>query len=122
MIVTGVRPHQCFGLLAAMLCLLSVEACMVSRHPAGIAASTGPLPQGYTSLDAAEKSSCSYQFMFIPITGKDDTDQLFSQIINEKGADALVGVTVEQERSLFALPVVGSDCTVVKGLAVKKSQ
>ena len=122
MTVTGVSPHQCPGLFAAMLCLLSLEACMVSRHPAGIAASNGPLPQSYTSLDVAKKSSCSYQFMFIPITGKDDTDQLISELINEKGADALVGVTVEHEQSLFALPVVGSDCTVVKGLAVKKSQ
>ena len=122
MTMTSIRPYQLLVLLPAVLCLLSLEACMVSRHPAGIAASNGPLPPNYTSLDAAEKSSCNYLFMFIPITGKDDTDQILSQIINEKGADALVGVTVEQERSLFALPVVGSDCTVVKGLAVKKSQ
>ena|SRR5690349_16568113 len=116
------RPREVLVLLPAMLCLLSLNACMVSRHPAGIAASNGPLPPSYTTLDAGTKSSCGYQFMFIPITGKDDTDQIISELINEKGADALVGVTVERELSLFALPVVGSDCTVVKGLAVKKSQ
>jgi hypothetical protein len=99
-----------------------MEACVVSRHPAGIAASNGPLPQSYTSQDLASKSSCSYRFMSIPITGKDDTDQLISDLINETGADALIGVTVEHERSLFALPVVASDCTIVKGLTVRKSQ
>lgn len=120
--MTSIRLREFLLLLPAMLCLLSLNACMVSRHPAGIAASNGPLPQSYTTLDAGTKSSCGYQFMFIPITGKDDTDQIISELINEKGADALVGVTVEQELSRFALPVVGSDCTVVKGLAVKKSQ
>ena len=120
--MTSIRPRELLVLLLAMLCLLSLDACRVSRHPAGIAASNGPLPQSYTTLDTGEKSSCSYRFMFIPITGKDNTDQIISELINEKGADALIGVTVEQELSLFALPVVGSDCTIVKGLAVKKSQ
>ena len=102
-----------------MMVALSFVSCIVSRHPAGIAPSTGPMSYPYSPLDAAEKSSCSYRIMFIPITGKDDTDQIISEMINEKGADALVGVSVEHEKSLFALPVVGSDCTIIKGLAVK---
>jgi hypothetical protein len=104
----------------ALSAMLMLSACIVSRHPAGIASSTGPLPQAYTTLGAVEKSSCSYRIMFIPITGKDDTDQIISEIINEKGANALIGVTVEHEQSFFALPVTGSNCTVVKGIAVKK--
>lgn len=110
------------NMLLTLCATLLLSGCIVSRHPAGIASSTGPLPRGYTALDAAEKASCSHRIMFLPITGKDDTDQIVSELLNEKGADVLVGVTVEHEQSIFALPFYGTDCTIVKGLVAKKPQ
>lgn len=90
------------------------------RHPAGIASSTHPLPTSYTALGAVEESSCGYRVLFVPVGGKDPTDRVIDRAIKQKGGDALVGVTVEQRSSTFFLPLVGSDCTIVNGIAVKK--
>lgn len=106
-----------FGSL--VLCGLVLTSCIVSRHPAGIAPATAPLSSTYTALGPVEDSSCAYRVLFIPVSGKDPTDEIIARLLKEKGGDALAGVTVEHRGSTFALPLVGSDCTIVKGLAVK---
>jgi len=78
------------------------------------------MPASYTALGIVEESSCGYRVLFLPVGGKDSTDQVIHRAIRQKGADALVGVTVEHRRSIFFLPIVASDCTVVNGIAVKK--
>ncbi|MGH7164875.1 MAG: hypothetical protein ACREIS_05040 [Nitrospiraceae bacterium] len=108
------------GFLA--FCTLTLASCIIARHPAGIASSTHPLPTSYTALGAVEESSCGYRVLFLPVGGKDPTDQVIDRAIKQKGGDALVGVTVEQRSSTLFLPVVASDCTVVNGLAVKKGK
>lgn len=106
---------------AALLTFL-LAACVVSRHPAGIASSTSPVAPTYTVLAAVEDSSCNYWLFALPLTPKDSTDELIAKLVKGQGADALVGVTVEYETASFAYPMIGSDCTVVKGLAVKNSR
>lgn len=101
------------------LCGLVLASCIVSRHPAGIASSSAPVSSTYTVLGPVEESSCGYRVLIFPIGGKDATHEIIAKITKEKGADALIGVTVEQRGSLFVLPLFGSDCTIVKGLAVK---
>ncbi len=97
-----------------------LASCIIMRHPAGIASSTHPLPASYTALGAVEESSCGYRVLFLPVGGKDPTDQVIDRAIKQKGADALVGVTVEHQSSTLFLPLVAKDCIVVNGIAVKK--
>ena len=104
------------------MCALLFASCIVSRHPAGIASSTAPVSSTYTVLGSVEETSCSYRILFIPFGGKDPTEEMIAKAVRENGADALAGVTVEHRGSTFALPLVASDCTVVKGLAVKNVQ
>ena len=47
---------------------------------------------------------------------------MIEKAMRQKGADALAGVTVEHYGSTFAIPLFASDCTIVKGLAVKNVQ
>ena len=89
----------------------------VARHPAGIAPSTSPLPSSFTVLGPVEASSCKWAVLFIPVSGKSTTDELIEQLVQEKGGSALIGVTVEHKVTQY--PFVGSDCSIVKGLAVK---
>jgi hypothetical protein len=89
----------------------------IARHPAGIAPSTSPLPSSYTVLGPVEASSCKWAVLFIPVSGKSTVDEIIKQLIQEKGATVLIGVTVEHKTALY--PFVGSDCSIVKGLAVK---
>ena len=96
-----------------------LASCIMSRHPAGIAASTTPVISGYTVLGPVEESSCAYQVLFIPVSGKSSTDEIITTVLRERAADGLIGVTVEQRWSVFALPLVASDCTVIKGQLVK---
>lgn len=98
---------------------LALTACIVSRHPAGIAPATAPLSATYTVLGPVEDSSCAYRVLFIPVSGKEPTEEIIARLLKERGGDALAGVTVEHRGATFALPLVGSDCTIVKGLAVK---
>lgn len=107
----------CLGLFIS----LSVS-CIVSRHPAGIASSSAPVSATYTVLGLVEETSCHYRVLFIPIGGKDPTDEMIQRAVRQKGADALAGVTVEHSASIFALPLFASDCTIVKGQAVKNVQ
>lgn len=104
------------------LCGLVLASCIVSRHPAGIASSTGPVSATYIVLGPVEETSCHYRVLFIPIGGKDPTEEMIAKAVREKGSDALAGVTVEHRGSVFALPLFGSDCTIVKGIAVKNVQ
>ncbi|MGH7412278.1 MAG: hypothetical protein ACREJ6_14630 [Candidatus Methylomirabilis sp.] len=104
------------------MCAFFFTSCIVSRHPAGIASSTAPVSSAYTVLGSVEETSCSYRVLFIPFGGKDPTDEMIERAVKQKGADALAGVTVEHSGSTFALPIVASDCTIVKGLAVKNVQ
>ena len=64
-------------------------------------------------------SSCSYWVFYIPVSGMDSTDAMIDALVKQKGAHGLVGVTVEHEFSTFALPLFGSECTVVKGQAIR---
>ena len=94
------------------------SACIIARHPAGIAPSTSPLlSSSYTVLGHVEASSCKWVVLMLPVSGKSSTDKIIEQLIQEKGATALIGVTVEQETTLY--PFMGSDCSIVKGTAVK---
>jgi hypothetical protein len=47
------------------------------------------------------------------------TQEIIDELVKEKGADALVGVTVEYTGEVFALPIVGAACLNVKGQAVR---
>ncbi len=67
-----------------------------------------------------EESSCGYRVFFLPVGVKDPTYRVIDRAIKQRGADALVGVTVEHRSTMLFLPIVGSDCTIVNGLAVKK--
>lgn len=106
-------------LFTSMAFVFALSSCTVSRHPAGIAASTAPVAPGYTKIGPVEGSSCSYWLFFIPLGGMDGPEEIIDQLVKEKGAVALVGVTVEHRRSAFALPLFGSECTVVEGQAVR---
>ena len=116
----AIRQSLCFTCLG--LCIFFLSSCIVSRHPAGIASSSAPVSSTYTVLASVEETSCSYRILFIPFGGKDPTDEMIERAVKQKGADALAGVTVEHSGSTFALPIVASDCTIVKGLAVKNVQ
>jgi hypothetical protein len=105
--------------IGVMVISLALVSCMVSRHPAGIASSTAPVSPGYTIVGSVEASSCSYWVFYVPVSSMDSTEAIIDSVIKEKGAQALVGVTVEHTRSAFALPLVGSECTVLKGQAVR---
>jgi hypothetical protein len=120
--------HSCFRLtfrsllrgisvVGILLVAFASSACIVSRHPAGIAPSTSPLSSSYTVLGPVEASSCKWVVLILPVSGKSSTDKIIEQLIQEKGATALIGVTVEQKTTLY--PFMGSDCSIVKGMAVK---
>lgn len=47
------------------------------------------------------------------------TQEIIDELTKEKGADALVGLTVEYSGEVFALPIVGASCLNVKGQAVR---
>ena len=96
--------------------------CITSRHPAGIAESSVPISGEYTPLGKVEESSCRPWFLFFPLGGKAPTHTLLSKLTQEKGADSLVGLTVQYTQSSFFIPIVGEDCTIVKGQAVRVSQ
>lgn len=104
------------------MCAFLFASCIVSRHPAGIASSTAPVSSTYTVLGLVEETSCYYRVLFIPIGGKEPTDEMIAKAVREQGSDALAGVTVEHRSSTFALPFFASDCTILKGLAVKNVQ
>ena len=98
--------------------LAFVSSACISRHPAGIAPSTSPIPSSsFTVLGPVETSSCKWSVLFIPISGKSTPSEIIEQLILEKGGAALIGVTVEHKITVY--PFVVSDCSVVKGLAVK---
>lgn len=105
------------SVVGIMLLAFATSACIIARHPAGIASSTSPIPSSYTVLGPVEASSCKWIVLILPVSGKSTTDKIIEQLIQEKGATALIGVTVEQKTALY--PLIGSDCTIVKGMAVK---
>ena len=116
----AIRQSLCFTCLG--MCAFFFASCIVSRHPAGIASSSAPVSSTYTVLGSVEETSCHYRVLFIPIGGKDPTEEIIAKAVRENGADALAGVTVEHRGSTFALPLFASDCTIVKGQAVKNVQ
>lgn len=105
------------GLGVALTALLS--ACIVTRHPAAIAGSSSPMTMEFAELGAVESDSCAFWIMGIPLGSRDDTHVMIQELIKEKAADALIGVTVEDSSHTFALPLFGSRCTTVKGRAVR---
>jgi len=107
-----------FGFLGiGLFCLLS--SCIVSRHPYAIISSTKPISPNYVILTSVEESSCSPWFLLIPLGGKSSSEEIIAGLEQQNGADALVGVTVEHEESLFSIPIMGNECTNIKGQAVK---
>lgn len=109
-----------FRAVALFVLLMPVlSSCIVGSHPAGIASSSTPVYPNYTVLGPAEESSCFYRIFILPAGGKDPTEQLIAKAVKEKGGDALAGVTVELRSRTFVLPLVSSECTIVKGLVVK---
>ena len=100
-----------------LACFLT--SCIVSRHPYSIISASKPISSNYVVLGAVEESSCSPWFLLIPLGGKTSSDEIMTRLIKENGADALVGVTVEHKESLFSIPIMGSECTIVTGQAVR---
>jgi hypothetical protein len=96
-----------------------LSSCVVGRHPAGIASETSPLTTDYTVIGPVEGSSCRSWLLGLPLGGMRNTQEIIDELVKEKGADALVGVTVEYTGEVFALPVVGASCLNVKGQAVR---
>ncbi len=112
-----------FCRISGILCWsLLLSSCIVTRHPAGIAPSTAPVTSTYTVLGPVEESDCVYRLLIIPFGGKDDEQEMIDRLTKAKGADALIGVTVEHMNSMFALPLVGQNCTVIAGTAVKNAR
>lgn len=105
--------------LFLVLLIPLLNSCIVGSHPAGIASSTAPVYPNYTVLGPVEESSCTYRLLIIPFGGKDPTEQLIEKAVKSQGGDALAGVTVELRSSTLFLPLVGKECTIVKGLVVK---
>ncbi len=105
-----------------VLCCLALAACMISRHPVGIATASAPVTPTYTVIGPVEESDCSYHFLFLPLGLRDAPDELIERLVKEKGADALIGVTVEERSALFPLPIMWNTCTIVTGLAVKNTR
>jgi hypothetical protein len=111
-----------FSLKAGLVGIASVcvlTSCIVTRHPFRIISSTKPLSSNYVVLDVAERSTCSPWFLLIPFGSKTSSENIIADLVKENGADALVGVTVEQKKYLFFIPIMGNDCTIVKGQAVR---
>ena len=106
-------------LCCLVLVLFSLASCTM-RRPAGIAASTGPVTSTYTVLGLVEDTTCNYRYLIIPVFTRDPTYELIDKMLKEKGADALVGVVVEDRSAEYG--VYASSCTVVQGLAVKISK
>lgn len=100
-----------------VLLAFATSAC-ISRHPAGIAPSTSPLPASYTVLGPTEATSCRWAVLFLPVSTKDTSDKIIEQLVHKEGGTALIGATIEHKLTQY--PLVSSDCIVVKGLAVKK--
>lgn len=114
---TIASSHTATGIIVLLCALLS--ACVVTRHPAGIASSSTPVGSDYIEIGPVESSSCASWLLGIPLGGKSDTSAIIEGLVKEKGADALVGVTVEYTGYIFPLPLFGSSCTTVKGQAVR---
>ncbi|MEW6544386.1 MAG: hypothetical protein AB1411_12355 [Nitrospirota bacterium] len=108
--------------LGALACCPFLLAACVSRHPSGIASASGPVTPTYTVLGPVEDSDCGYWILIVPLGGKAPSHEIIENLVKERGADALVGVTVEERVWAFPLPLFGSHCTVVKGTAVKNSK
>lgn len=111
--------HKPASFLMLIAVLLTGSACVVARHPAGIASETTPLDSEYTIIGPTERSSCRNWIFGIPLSAMSRTREVIDEMVKEKGADALIGVTVEYTGEVFAIPVVGASCLIVKGLAVK---
>ncbi|OQW62643.1 MAG: hypothetical protein A4S17_01240 [Proteobacteria bacterium HN_bin10] len=114
------RPQLLVG-IGLLLSLFSLTSC-VARHPAGIASSSAPVTLTYTVLGPTEETDCASWIFVIPIGVKDATHEIIDRLVKDKGADALIGVTVEERIWAFPLPIFGRDCTIVKGLAVKNAR
>lgn len=105
--------------LVAIAVPILLNACVVGRHPAGIASESAPLTSDYTVIGPVEGSSCRTWLLGVPLGGMRSTQEIIDELVKEKGADALVGLTVEYTGEVFALPVVGAACLNVKGQAVR---
>jgi hypothetical protein len=108
-------------LIVGTMLLVPVLTSCIARRPAGIASSTAPVTPIYANLGEVEDTTCNYSILYIiPWLSKDPTNQLIDNLVKQKGADALIGVVVEHRQTVY--PFFASDCTVVKGHAVKNSR
>jgi len=116
----GVSFRTVMLIVGTMLLVPLLTSC-IARRPAGIAPSTAPVTLNYANLGEVEDTTCNYSILYIiPWLSKDPTNQLIDSMVKQKGADALIGVVVEHRYTLY--PFFASDCTVVKGHAVKNSR
>lgn len=114
-------PTRFAVLLLGVALVLPMLVSCIARRPAGIASSTAPVTPTYTSLGDIEDETCNYSILYIiPWFSKDPTNLLIDRMVKGKGADALVGVVVEDRHATY--PFFSKNCTVVKGTAVKNSR
>ncbi|MEQ1844538.1 MAG: hypothetical protein ABL983_03040 [Nitrospira sp.] len=117
LLLTPLRSMLPTVLAVSIVLLAFASSACIARHPAGIAPSTSPLPPSFTVLGPVAASSCKWVVLLFPISGKSSIDKMIEQLIAEQGATALIGVTVEHKIAQY--PFVGSDCSIVKGVAVR---
>jgi hypothetical protein len=120
--VIVIRSRSAFyRIISILFCSLALSAC-VARHPAGIASSSAPVTPTYTVLGPVEDTDCASWILIIPVGGKAPVHEIIDKLTKEKGADALIGVTVEERQWAFPIPIFGRDCSIVKGTAVKNTK
>lgn len=95
------------------LFLLTLTAC-VSRHPAAIAPSSIPLPTHYVELGKVSRESCGG---FLGLGVKDHPVSLMAKAVKELGGDALIGLTIEHEVTMYG--IFYRTCSVLNATVVK---
>jgi hypothetical protein len=114
---------RCLKKLAASI--LSVTGLMFlmagcAAHSGGVSASTKPLaPGGYTELKEVSGDDCQYYILgLFPLTTTNKLKTAVADALGqEKGADALIKVTVDNSYQWWVLWTTA--CTKVHGTAVQ---
>jgi hypothetical protein len=103
-----------FVLTVSLIALLA--GC--TRIPGGVAPSTIPLePGGYTMIGPVSASDCKVNLLgLIPISGGNNLHQAIREAKDDRGADALIEVTVDLVSKYFIL--WSQTCTNVHATAV----
>lgn len=101
------------GLGLGILFLSMTVAC-VMRHPAAIAPSSIPLTTHYVELGKVSRESCGG---FLGLGIKDTPVSLMAKAVKELGGDALIGLTIEHEVTMYG--VFYRTCSVLNATVVK---